>query len=892
MIKKLCFILIYSCYSLNSVAQNYHAKTLTTENGLPSDQIYCAFEDSKGYIWIATKNGVARWDSKNFEYFTIKDGLPNNEIVGIYEDKLGRIWFYSFTKELSYCINGKIYNPKLESSEFISNYFMTFIYGDGASKIQFNPSNYASQLAVPIAKQGLIPVLKKIYSNHKLGDVTPKIVASGQPEDSLYSIAYKYRDSIIRASYKASELLNSKNYIVVEFNNKLLFHNNELKLVLNNANISKKLEKSILKLYLDKNQLHFLADDKALYSFYPYKLKHKLDYRAALYNISRNGEKIFLAEYNNIYSLSDHTKIERKKFNISSGFKYIYNNSSQNALFYGTTDGIYYDKNNTLTRLNEKRTYCLFVDSKDRLWYSTIEGLFLADHYLPMITEEKTLTLNPAFKVFVTDIKEDKLGRILIASNNGVFIYDKDLKNKYWLNDKNILTSNECNLLEIDPQDNTIWVSSFNGLNHFRIEEKDGKLNFILINRFFKDDGLYSNEIKDIQFQGDSLWIASSAGLNLLYDKNYRPKQINIPLHINQLWVNDQPIPVDAKLELSNNENNISLDYSAIYYERRDRLIVKYKLLRSGELMGEKQLIDHKLNLLAIENGNYSLELYAYDQDYPDIHSEKKTLHFTIKPPFYKTWWFWTGLIFSLLALLTFYYYSKMIQKKNQLIEKVQIQNQFNELNLKSLRNQMNPHFVFNCLNSIKDFINKNDKISSNKFLTDFAKLIRTTLNITRKQYIYIEDEINYLRLYLQLEQMRFDNHFDFEINNKVPLEIYIELPSMMIQPFVENAIRHGQIGQLEYQGHLQIVFSLEREYLVVSIIDNGIGILEAKKISKMKSAETQSLAIKILEEQIELIQKTYAQHISIDIEDRSVLNEKGTLVTLRIHIEEALQNK
>jgi streptogramin lyase len=913
-------------------AQDYHAKTLTTENGLPSDQIYCSFEDSKGYIWITTKNGVARWDSKYFKYFTIKDGLPNNEIVGIYEDKLGRIWFYSFTKELSYYLNGKIYNPNIdnrlknlnigtryglycdedfmyysdqkwkthkvnvytliESGEYISSEFLPYVYGDSSTKIRFAVNNYANRLAVPIAQEGLIPMLKKIYSNHKLGDVIPKIVASGQPEDSLYNIAYNFRDSIIRSSYKASELLNSKNYTVVEFNNKLLYHNNEFKLVLNNANISKKLKKNILKLYLDKNQLHFLAQDKALYLFDPHKLKHKLDYRAALYNISKNGKKIYLAEYLNIHDLTDNLVIEKKHSANFAGYKYVFNNPSQNALFYGTTDGIYYDKNNTLTRLNDKRTYCLFIDSKNRLWYSTIEGLFLADHYLPKITEEKTLTLNPAFKVFVTDIKEDKLGRILIASNNGVYVYDKDVKNKYWLNDKNILSSNECNLIEIDPQDNSIWVSSFEGLNHFRIEEKDGKLKFILINRFFKDDGLYSNEIKDIQFQGDSLWIASSAGLNLLYDKNYKPPQINIPLHINQLWVNDQPIPVDTKLELSNKENNISLDYSAIYYERRDRLIVKYKLLRSGEFMGEKQLVDHKLNLLALENGNYSLELYAYDQDYPYIHSEKKTLHFTIKPPFYKTWWFWTGLIFGILAILAIYYYSIMIQRKNQLIEKVQIQNKFNELNLKSLRNQMNPHFVFNCLNSIKDFINKNDKISSNKFLTDFAKLIRTTLNITRKQYIYIEDEISYLRLYIQLEQMRFDNHFDFIIENRVPLEIYVELPSMMIQPFVENAIRHGQIGQLDYQGYLQIVFSLEGEYLVIHISDNGIGIVEAKKVSELKSAETQSLAIKILEEQIELIQKTYGQHISIDLEDRSVHNEKGTKVTLRIHIEEALQNK
>lgn len=105
---RLILILILSWNSLWT--QDYHAKTLTTENGLPSDVIYCAYEDSKGYIWIGTKNGVARWDSKNFEYFTIKDGLPNNEVVGIVEDSKGRIWFQTFNNEISYFQNNIIYN--------------------------------------------------------------------------------------------------------------------------------------------------------------------------------------------------------------------------------------------------------------------------------------------------------------------------------------------------------------------------------------------------------------------------------------------------------------------------------------------------------------------------------------------------------------------------------------------------------------------------------------------------------------------------------------------------------------------------------------------------------------------------------------------------------------
>lgn len=105
--------LLFIPFPLNS--QDYHAKTLTAENGLPSEQIYCAIEDSKGFIWIGTKNGVARWDSKNFEYFTIKDGLPNNEVTGIFEDTKGRIWFSTFSNKVSYFFKDKIINEKINS---------------------------------------------------------------------------------------------------------------------------------------------------------------------------------------------------------------------------------------------------------------------------------------------------------------------------------------------------------------------------------------------------------------------------------------------------------------------------------------------------------------------------------------------------------------------------------------------------------------------------------------------------------------------------------------------------------------------------------------------------------------------------------------------------------
>jgi hypothetical protein len=877
-------------------------------------------EDSKGYIWIGTKNGVARWDSKNFEYFTIKDGLPNNEVIGIFEDSKGRIWFQTFNNEISYFQNNIVYNKlndsrlgrfdlrsqthitefggyihflnKSDESIKISidslklypdNFNFTNILSHHNSNLPFSRNSFFGPLKSLIDREGLVSVLKLVASQSNFRFEKP----FNTEIDSLY---FLYLDSQVRADYRADKLLDKKNYYLQSYKDKIILIDNKLEFVFKNPCISKKLKNNILRLFTIKGQVHFLNKDKYIYHAATQAIKGKLDYTNALYNLSRNESISILTTSYDIFNLNTQQKLIKRDDRYSN-FKFGLLSKKEKAIYVGSGSGIFkWTKDSFYDLLYGKRVYSILEDRRDYLWFSTTDSLFYTKNYQQKITDLHPLVLDPKTKIFINEIKEDNRGNIIIATNNGVYIYSPISKNKYRLNDRNLLSSNECQRIEIDPKDNSLWVATFNGLNHIQYSEVKNKLKFDLINRFFESDGLYSNEISDILIQGDSIWVATPKGLNLIHRKNARPDSQDIPIYYNKIYVNKELQGLSTSYQLNSDQNNLTIDFSAIYLQRRDRLMIKYKLIRNQDTLDEV-ITENKLNLLALKDGEYILQIYAYDQDYPYIKSEFKSLQFTIKPPFYKTWWFWTGLIFGILSILGIYFYSKMLQRKNQMIEKIQIQNKFNELNLKSLRNQMNPHFVFNCLNSIKDFINKNDKISSNKFLTDFARLIRTTLNITRKQYIYIEDEIAYLNLYIQLEQMRFDNQFDFEIINKVPIEIYIELPSMMIQPFVENAIRHGQIGQLDYQGHLQIVFALEGEYLVVHISDNGIGIVEAKKISDMKSAETQSLAIKILEEQIELIQKTYGQNISIDIEDRSVHNEKGTLVILRIHIEEALQN-
>lgn len=844
--------------------------------------------------------------------------MPNNEVIGILEDSKSRIWFQTFNNDISYFFNNKIFNKqndkRLAQIEFRNqsyfyenNGFMHFLnkkeqnakfninnfkvemdsfINDGILKYKnkdyfYSRYQYKESLKKIINQIGLISVLK--LTNNIPCDRICKPPLSGEYD----SLCLKYIDSLISKDYHASDLFNQTQFYLHESKNKLLFTRNKLQLVFKNPSILRKVDKNILRLFQIKNKLYFLTNDKEIYGYSPLKFMSSIDNNYALYNVIRNQENPLLVTTDNIFNLKNGKSINSILQN--PNFKYGF--SIKNALFLGSSRGLYKLENNILEKLiDNRRVYSILIDSKENLWYSTTDSLFYVNKFSSKLYQESTLILNNKSKVFINEIKEDINGNIIIATNYGVYIYNPVSKIKNWLNEDNLLSSNECQRIEIDPKDYSLWITTFNGLNHIKYTIVKNTLKFELINRFFENDGLYKNEINDILIDGDSVWVATPKGLNLIYNKNAKPDTLIIPIYINKIFVNKE-LQNNLKIfHFNSDQNNLTIEFSAIYYQRRDRLNIKYKLIRDKDTIVEF-ITENKLNLLALKDGVYTLQLYAYDMDYPYIKSNFESIKFIIKPPFYKTWWFWTGLFFGISSILAISYYKQMIRKKNQLIEKVQVQNQFNELNLKSLRNQMNPHFVFNCLNSIKDFINKNDKLSSNKFLTDFAKLIRTTLNITRKQYIYIEDEIEYLRLYIQLEQMRFDNHFDFEIINEVPIEIYIELPSMMVQPFVENSIRHGQIGQLTYQGHLLIRFYLEGYFLVVKIIDNGVGIEESQKVKEKKSEETKSLALIILNEQIDLLEKTYGQEIVIEFKDLKIENKLGTEVTLKINIEEAIKN-
>ena len=238
------------------------------------------------------------------------------------------------------------------------------------------------------------------------------------------------------------------------------------------------------------------------------------------------------------------------------------------------------------------------------------------------------------------------------------------------------------------------------------------------------------------------------------------------------------------------------------------------------------------------------------------------------------------GLLSLLLfgSLVFFYFLSKNVKAKRKA-------NQL--LLIKSLRTQMNPHFIFNALNSVNNFIAKNDEKAANKFLSEFSQLMRKVLDYSQKDFIAFEEEMELNELYLKLEHFRFRDKFDYHFENKIKQNnCDLEVPPMLIQPFIENAVWHG-LRYKENKGKLEVSTSQENGYLIVQIKDDGIGRKKSAELKTANQKKYKSTGLENITKRIALINETYNKKYEIEVTDvNTAATETGTLVKIKIPVE------
>ncbi len=243
-------------------------------------------------------------------------------------------------------------------------------------------------------------------------------------------------------------------------------------------------------------------------------------------------------------------------------------------------------------------------------------------------------------------------------------------------------------------------------------------------------------------------------------------------------------------------------------------------------------------------------------------------------------------VLFSIIGLVLLAGLIFVTYNRRQIKRRLTLQKEVAEYEQKALHLQMNPHFVFNCLGSISSFIVQNGTDSALKYLSKFSKLMRLTLEYSKGSLIPIDKEIESLQNYLELEQLRFHNKFEFSIQSSDKVEFNMGIPPLLIQPFVENAILHGMVPK-EGSGKIEVNFDVQNGQFICSISDDGIGLSKSKHLKEDSVTAHKSMALEITKKRLEIMEATTLKSAQIDIQELANDEEViGTKVTLRLPIQ------
>jgi hypothetical protein len=338
----------------------------------------------------------------------------------------------------------------------------------------------------------------------------------------------------------------------------------------------------------------------------------------------------------------------------------------------------------------------------------------------------------------------------------------------------------------------------------------------------------------------------------------------------------DTPIENVNEIVLSHTEINVNIAFASSDYVNPEQTTYEYRLIGAEETW--KNLgTQSQLSLVGLNPGNYILEINGISSAGIKSTSPAR-LSIVMEPPIYNTGWFYFLLLSVTAGIIILYIRHRVFLLKKD----AQIKRKLAEKEMQALRSQMNPHFIFNSLNSIKSFIIDNNPRTASNYLTKFAQLMRHILNHSKVDEITLDEEIEALELYIELEQIRFSSKFTYEkyIDPNIQKDNILIQP-LIIQPFVENAIWHG-LMHLETGGVLMIKILDLDGFITIEIIDNGIGRKRSGEIQNTQTKKQKSHGMNITKERLAA---KYLDNYKLEIFDKDLdgIKATGTVVKLTI---------
>ena len=456
-------------------------------------------------------------------------------------------------------------------------------------------------------------------------------------------------------------------------------------------------------------------------------------------------------------------------------------------------------------------------------------------------------------------------------------------------NRTNGLPSDMINFIHQD-QKKKIWLFSSNGLSLFDPEmatsksfsEIDGLKNKNLSTRPYEDENgsVYIGFTNSFQsFRPDSL-VKEKMKISKLVIHDFKVNNTSWPINVNYI----------TNMNLKPDQNYIQFQYAAITHDNPQQLNYEYKL----EGFDKTWIHTGNIAMGSYNNlppGDYTLKIRVNNST-PQDSTNYFELPIVITGYWYKSIWFKSllGIIILILVYLAYRYRIGIMHKEAKL--KAEFDQKMAEVEMRALRAQMNPHFIFNSLSSINRYIVKSDNKTASNYLTKFSKLIRLILDNSEADLISVEKEIQSLQLYIEMEALRFDHVFTYtiDVDEKIDQEENF-IPSMLLQPYVENAIWHGLLHKESGRGKLSINLSkISKTMLAAEITDNGIGRQKAMEMKSKEISNKKSYGMQISRDRLALLNYSNGEPASVVVED--LVDENGIAQGTRVLLQIPMQNK
>ena len=505
-------------------------------------------------------------------------------------------------------------------------------------------------------------------------------------------------------------------------------------------------------------------------------------------------------------------------------------------------------------------------DKTGKLWIGTFGG------GVNLFNRESNKFKNYLKGTKVKCLYEDADAALWLGANDGLYKFDRsadafiryrvsgsfteipDVSGLVEDNQKYLWLQTSVGMMSLNPQRNEtrnygINKASFDFAWNYCYKGRDGKLYFTESGGYYS---FYPTDFTQHIIPPEIIFTGFSLGDKLMKPGNKGPLK--------------ETISQTTEIRLQYNQNVFSFDFAAIDYtnpEDNRHLFMLENYNNNWQPAGS----DRRASYFNIPPGKYVFRVKAANSK--GAWAEKK-IDIIILPPWWSTWWAYSicGLLVAAVVFAAF-----RLQKRRIVMAERQ-KTQKRELEMQALRAQMNPHFIFNSLNSINRFILQNDRAQASEYLTKFSKLMRMILQNSQASLITLESELESLDLYLNLESLRFNYHFDYNIT--VPKDLdkeVLQVPPLILQPYVENAIWHGLMHK-EEKGHLDIDISEEGDHLFLKIKDNGVGREKAKAMSSKSATKHKSMGLRITESRIANLQKNGSQGSPVTIHD--LVNDNG----------------